>query len=288
MLHEKIKRGVYVIAEIGINHGGSLDTAREMIESAAACGVDAVKLQKRRLESMPQELRERPRTDVHAFGATEWTHRAALEFDVEMHHTLRDHAHAHGVEYGLSTWDMQSTIDCRNIEVDWIKVPSALNGDEKYLEHVACYPRPLLVSTGMLDEPGVTRLTRSLAKRMNNKHLMLCTSSYPCEAVDTQLPVIAEWLRWYDKDAGWESVGFSGHHRGTAIDIAAATLGARVIERHFTLDRMSKGTDHASSIEPGQLSKLVRDLDVVMAALSGDGLKRIRDCEQASIKKLRR
>lgn len=285
ILHEKIRSGVYVIAEIGCSHGGSMETAKEMIAAAAACGVDAVKSQKRCLADMPQELKDRPRTDAHAFGATEYEHRAALEFSVAQHQELVEYAHTQGVEYGLSSWDMQSTADCAEIKVDWIKVPSALNGNTEYLRHIAHYPRPLLASTGMLDETGVMHMTKILSVRMNNKYLLHCTSAYPCNNEDTKLAVIGEWKRWFADD--YECVGFSGHHRGIQLDAAAVALGARIIERHFTLDRTSKGTDHAASIEPSMMSKLCRDVQIVYDAM-GDGLKRVLPCEAAAMEKLRR
>lgn len=276
-LADKVKRGVYVVAEIGGNHGGSLDCAKRMIEIAARCGVDAVKLQKRELDNMKPHVRTRPRTDAHAFGPTEYEHRQALEFDWSQHASLADIAHGLGMDYGVSTWDTQSTASLPEF-ADWIKIPSARATDLDMLSVAIALDKPIIASTGMCDGEDVDIINSELPA---DGYILQCTSAYPCENADVNLGVLCRWQRWLGR-----TYGLSGHHRGIQLDAAAVALGARIIERHYTLDRTGKGTDHASSLEPHGLATLVRDVQAVYDAM-GDGDKRIMPSEQDAMRKLR-
>ncbi len=269
---------VTVIAECACNHGGNIDTALQMIEVAAMCGADVVKFQKRDVESLPQAVKDRPRTDPHAFGATEYEHRKALEFTVEQHERLQNKCRSLGVEYNCSAWDQKSYDDLIGpLGLHWVKIPSAKNTECWGWKLKASVP--LHVSLGMTNGDEREAILRR-AFQQPEVIPYACTSKYPCRSDETYL-VEVEYLRGRAQRAG-----FSGHHNGIALDIAAYVLGASYIERHFTLDRTSKGTDHAASLEPHGLTKLVRDLRAVREAYrpKPGGLP---SCEEESRKKLK-
>lgn len=282
---KKIERGVYVIAEIGCNHGGSVDTAKRMIDAAAWCGVDAVKLQKRHVASMPEHVRNRPYNSMHSFGATYGEHRQALEFDISVHADLALYAHARGLDYGLSYWDRASVLesfDC-GIPIDFAKVPSALVNNEEFVDCVSyTFGAPVIYSTGMSTWADVEALRDTVEERRGESYVLHAVSAYPCENVDVNLKVLSAYARL----GVFKAFGLSGHHRGIQIDAGAVALGARILERHFSLDRTSKGTDHAASLERDGLRKLARDAQVIVDAM-GDGVKRVMDCELPAIAKLR-
>lgn len=244
-----------VIAEIGGNHGGDLDTAKEMIRVAAQCGADMVKFQKRDVEASRDKWERIERTDPHAFGPNEYEHRKKLEFSPDEHLELQNCCHRHGVSYGCSAWDYKSLRLLESMKLPWIKIPSAKN--EAYLDW-GPFETPIHVSLGMTDSLARGSILRELGP-MDVPYA--CTSKYPSDANDVYLREVQELL------VTNERVGFSGHHRGIALDVAAYALGAEYVERHFTLDRTSKGTDHAASLEPEGLKKLCRDLVAVQLAM---------------------
>jgi len=270
----------YVIAEIGQNHQGDPAIARELIRRAAECGADAVKSQKRDLDSLlSDEERARPYDSPHSFGRTYGEHRAALELSAEAHAGLADLAGSFGLDYFCSPWDVVSARALRAVGLPYMKIPSAAVTHEALLAEVAGYRMPVLLSTGMSRLEEVDQAVQSLAAC--ELYVLQCTSAYPCEFPDVHLRVIPALRARYGK-----VVGFSGHHRGIAADIAAVALGARVLERHFTLDRTWKGSDHAASLEPPGLARLVRDVRAVEAAL-GSPAKRVLPCELGPRQKLR-
>lgn len=252
------------VAEVACNHGGDFKRAAEYIEVAASCGASYVKFQKRDIDSIPVGVRERPRTDAHAFGPTEYEHRRALEFSIEQHARLKEICEAQGVGYAASAWDEKSYNQLVDLSPDYIKIPSAKNQEFERWKRDGNYGqrggRKLLhVSLGML-----TGAERDQLLQQHELHGVVhyaCTSRYPAGMDETYLlevPYLVE-------RAG--VAGFSGHHNGIALDLAAYTLGATWIERHFTLDRTSKGTDHAASLEPQGFARLVRDLEACRQAL---------------------
>lgn len=251
------------VAEVAGNHGGSLSKAKEYVEAAARAGADYVKFQKRAVDLLPESVAKRPRTDDHAFGPTEGDHRRALEFDIAQHAELKEFCEALGVGYACSAWDEKSYNQLVDLGVDYIKIPSAKNQDFERWNRDGQYGqrRELHVSLGLL-----TGEQRDLLLSRNQLHRIVyygCTSKYPCGSDETYLMEIPYLV----ERSG--VAGFSGHHNGIALDIAAYALGATWIERHFTLDRTSKGTDHAASLEPQGFAKLVRDLEAVRQALRG-------------------
>jgi N-acetylneuraminate synthase/sialic acid synthase len=270
----------YVVAEIGQNHQGDPAIARELVRRAAECGADAVKSQKRHLDTLltPEE-RSRPYDSPHSFGRTYGEHRVALELSADTHARLAELARTLGLDYFCSPWDVESARELRAAGLPYMKIPSAALTHDALLAEVAGYGMPVLLSTGMSTLAEVDGAVSTLSAC--ELYVLQCTSAYPCEFTDVHLRVIPELRARYGR-----VVGFSGHHRGISADIAAVALGARVLERHFTLDRTWKGSDHAASLEPQGLSRLVRDVRAVEAAL-GSSVKALQACEVNARQKLR-
>ena len=250
-----------VIAEIGCNHKGDLDIAKELIILAKNCGADYAKFQKRQVKELLSEeqyLRPHP-VSYHAYGQNYGEHREYLEFDLEQHKELKAFCAFNGIGYATSVWDLTSAKEIINLNPDYIKIPSACNNNESLLSFLRDnYEGQIHISLGMTTIEEQALILSLFSGQLNSLVLYACTSGYPVSFEDSCLLEISKLKMEYgDHIAG---VGFSGHHLGIAIDIAAYTLGALWIERHFTKDRTWKGTDHAASLEPAGLSKLIRDL----------------------------
>lgn len=274
----------YVIAEIGQNHQGDINIAKELIRQAKLCGADAVKSQKRDIASLltPEEY-DRPYDSPNAFASTYGKHREALELLPEQHAELKEFAQELGIAFFSSPWDIPSARLLHELGMPMIKIPSACLTHHAMLETVAKFDIPILISTGMSSVPQIDAAMNVLRSHgAREVILMQCTSSYPSSFGSINLRVIPNFIQRYP----WATIGFSGHHRGVAIDVAAVTMGARVIERHFTLDRTLKGSDHAASLEPPGLARLVRDIRACEMAM-GDGIKRVHQEELSVMKKLR-
>ena len=270
----------YIIAEIGQNHQGDVKIAKELIKRSVEAGVDAVKSQKRHIDSLlnPEE-QARVYDSPHAFGKTYGEHRRALELSMDTHKELFEFAKSLGIDYFCSPWDMISARELRDAGMPVMKIPSAALTHSSMLKEIAGYNMPVILSTGMSSIEEIDVAMKSLEGA--EVYLLQCTSAYPCDFEDIHLRVIPELGRRYGK-----VVGFSGHHRGVAIDLAAIALGARVIERHFTLDRTWRGSDHAASLEPPGLSRLVRDVRAVERSM-GSAIKTVQASEIAPRQKLR-
>lgn len=260
-----------VIAEIGCNHKGSMDIAHEMIMMAAKfCKADAVKFQKRNnKEYLSEEQYNAPHPNpINAYGNTYGEHREFLEFDVEQHKQLKQWCEEYGIEYGTSVWDVTSAREIASLNPKTIKVPSACNTNYPMLE-VLCkeYSGEIHISFGMTTHQEEKEILDFIEKhgRINEVVIYSCTSGYPVAFEDVCLYEITRLIKNYSGRV--KQIGFSGHHLGIAADIAAMTLGAEVIERHFTLDRTWKGTDHSASLEPDGMRKLARDCKNVALAL---------------------
>jgi N-acetylneuraminate synthase len=245
---------VYLIAEIGANHCGRMDIAKALIDMAADCEVDCVKGQMRDIEGHP-EWREKPYSGPHSYGSTYYEHRKALEFTVEQHVELRDYAALYGLDYTVSVWDVPSAEAWLATEPDWVKVPSACANDKAMLRVLADSAAKVILSTGMMAPVEIDEAVRIFVEPT----LLVCTSCYPCNNEDARLARIGAMREAYPGC----KVGISGHWTGIQLDAAAVALGAEVIERHVTLDRTWKGTDHAASLEPGGVRKWVRDVRIV-------------------------
>lgn len=257
----------FVIAEGGVNHNGDARLAAELVHIAARSQADAVKFQKRTIhELLTREALERPYLHQNSLGATYGEHRARLELADSEWYRLRDLATRLGLEFMGSTWDRSSADLLEALDTPAIKLPSAVLTDLGLLEYVARKGRPMIVSTGMSNLVEVDAAVECILPHTDQLILLQCTSAYPSEFVDINLRVMETYRQRYDV-----LVGYSGHERGISVTEAAAALGACVVERHFTKDRTLPGPDHAASLEPQGLQKLVRDIrQIEMAMGSAD------------------
>lgn len=260
-----------VVAEIGCNHKGDMDVAKELIATAAIfCKADYVKFQKRNnRELLSEEIYNAPHPNpANSYGATYGEHREFLEFTVDQHRELMDYCGQMNIGYSTSVWDVTSAREMAALEPDFLKVPSASNLHWEMLS-VLCaeFGGGIQLSLGMTtraEEEEIVAFFESMG-RANDLLLYACTSGYPVAVDDICLGEITRLKESYASRV--RSIGFSGHHLGFAADIAAITLGASWVERHFTLDRTWKGTDHAASLEPDGMRRLVRDVRNVARAL---------------------
>lgn len=262
----------YVIAEAGCNHKGEMEIAREMIEVAAAfCHADVIKFQKRcPKELLTEEQYNAPHPNpANAYGDTYGAHREYLEFTVDQHAQLKEWCEKEGITYATSVWDMTSAKEISGLKPKFIKIPSACNNHFEMLQWLCDnYKGEIQLSFGMTTHDEEEQIIRLFERNGRNKDLVIfnCTSGYPVPFEDVCLLEINRMRQAYGERV--KKIGFSGHHLGIAVDIAAYTLGASVIERHYTLDRTWKGTDHAASLEPDGIRKLVRNLNAVYTSLS--------------------
>jgi len=283
-------REPYIIAEIGCNHKGDMKIAKELINMAKIFGnADAVKFQKRNNRELLTEAQyNAPHPNpANSYGATYGAHREYLEFDVAQHQALKDYCEEIGITYSTSVWETTSAKEIAGIHPDFIKIPSACNNNFEMLGWLCDnYKGEIHISTGMTTKDEIEIIVNFFDERGRGKDLVVynCTSGYPVPFEDVCLLDILKLQEKYGQKV--KSIGFSGHHLGIAIDVAAYTLGAHVIERHFTLDRTWKGTDHAASLEPMGLRKLSRDLRATHEALTYKQ-KDILDIESVQREKLK-
>lgn len=262
---------VKVIAEIGCNHKGDMETAKELISVAArVCKADVAKFQKRHnRELLPPEQYNAPHpVPANSYGDTYGAHREALEFDVDQHRELLEHCRSEKIEYSTSVWDLTSAKEMATLEPGLLKIPSATNLHWPLQEWLCKnYKGEIHVSTGMTTRDEIDEIVTFYEKYDRAKDLVLysCTSGYPVAFEEICLREITRLRSKYADRV--KAIGFSGHHLGIAADVAALALGVDYVERHFTLDRTWKGTDHAASLEPDGLRRLVRDLQNVDKAL---------------------
>ncbi len=260
-----------IIAEIGCNHKGDMDIAKEMIHIASYfCKVDVVKFQKRHPRELlsPEEYDAPHPNPIHAYGRTYGEHREFLEFDGEQSHQLKKWCEENGVAYSASVWDMTSAREIAALNPELIKVPSACNLKFDMLSFLCeAYGGEIHISLGMTTRREEEQIVKFFEERGAADRLVLycCTSGYPVAFEDICLLEITRLREAFGGRV--KEIGFSGHHLGIAADVAAMTLGATWLERHFTLDRTWKGTDHSASLEPDGLRRLVRDLRNVATAI---------------------
>jgi N-acetylneuraminate synthase len=269
----------FIVAEIGINHNGDVDLARKLIDVAVAAGCNAVKFQKRTVEVVytPEEL-ARPRESP--FGTTNAELKQGLEFGFDEYFEIDACCRAKGIAWFVSCWDEASVDFIGQFDVPCHKIASASLTDDGLLRHVRRQGRPVILSTGMSSMEEVEHAVRVLGRK--DLILLHSCSTYPAyyEELNLRLiPVLRERFA--------VPVGYSGHETGLPSSVAAAAIGASMIERHVTLDRAMWGSDHAASLEPNGIHRLVRDIRLVEEAL-GDGVKRVLERELPVMQKLRR
>jgi len=269
----------YVIAEIGINHNGNVRIAKDLIDLAVACGCDAVKFQKRTVEVVysPEEL-ARPRESP--FGATNGDLKRGLEFGLHQYREIDRHCAQHGIPWFASCWDEASVDFIEQFAPPCYKIASASVTDDALLRYTRAKGRPIILATGMSTMEQIDHAVEVLGRQ--DLVLLQATSTYPANYDELNLRVIPAFRERYGIP-----VGYSGHETGLPSSIAALALGASVIERHITLDRAMWGSDHAASLGPGGIQKLVSQIRLVELAL-GDGIKRVLPTEVPIIQKLRR
>lgn len=281
----------FVIAEIGCNHKGDMEIAKKMIQIAHTfCEADSVKFQKRTNKELltPEEYNAPHPNPDNSYGPTYGAHREFLEFTAKQHATLKKYCEEIGIEYSTSVWDLTSAKEIAALKPRMIKIPSACNLNFVMLEWLAKnYKGEIHLSFGMTTHAEEKKIVALFKKHGRAEDLVLyaCTSGYPVPFEDVALLEITRLKKAFGNVV--KEIGFSGHHNGIAIDIAAYALGAPIIERHFTLDRTWKGTDHAASLEPQGMRRLKRDLNATYASLT---FKReeILDIEKVQRKKLKR
>ena len=261
-----------VIAEIGCNHKGEFDTALELIKIAKIfCDADIVKFQKRNnRELLTAEQYNAPHPNpTNSYGTTYGEHREYLEFTAEQHKKLLEACNELGIIYSTSVWDMTSAKQIAALHPELIKIPSACNNNLPMLSWLCDnFEGEIHVSLGMTTHKEEEELIKLFETKGRNKDLVIysCTSGYPVPFKDVCLLEVSRLVEDYSTVV--KEIGFSGHHNGIAVDVAAYTLGASTIERHYTLNRTWKGTDHAASLEPDGLRRLKRNLMATYEALT--------------------
>ena len=262
----------YVIAEAGCNHKGDMKIAKELIQIAAIyCKADAIKFQKRCNRELltPEQYNAPHPNPVNSYGKTYGEHREFLEFSVEQHAQLKAWCEEYGITYSTSVWDMTSAKEIASLHPKFIKIPSASNNNFNMLEWLCDnYEGEIQLSFGMTTIQEQEDIYKLFEKKQRNRDLVIfsCTSGYPVPYEDICLQEIT---RLNDKfGSKVKAIGFSGHHLGISVDMAAYALGAKVIERHYTLDHTWKGTDHAASLEADEMRNLVIGLNRVSKSMT--------------------
>jgi N-acetylneuraminate synthase len=269
----------YVVAEIGINHNGSLDTAKELIKVSSDAGCDAVKFQKRTVEVVytPEEL-TRPRENP--FGPTNGDLKRGLEFGLEEYQEIDQYCKELNIDWFVSCWDEASVDFIEKFNPPCYKIASASLTDDDLLRHHRKYERPIILSTGMSTMEEIEHAIEVLGE--DDLVVLHSTSTYPAQLNELNLRVILTLKKKYNVP-----IGYSGHEPGLSTTFATAVMGASIIEKHITLDRALWGSDQAASVEPHGVKKLVEYITQWEEA-SGNGIKKVYDSEIPIREKLRR
>jgi N-acetylneuraminate synthase len=269
----------FIVAEIGINHNGDLSITKKLIDAAVLAGCDAVKFQKRTVDVVytPEEL-AKPRENP--FGPTNGDLKRGLEFGVKEYREIDRYCHEKGILWYTSCWDEASVDLMEQFSPPCYKIASASLTDDNLLRHHRKYGRPIIMSTGMSTLEQIDHAVEVLG--LNDLVILHCTSTYPSQVEELNLNAINTLRQRYDVP-----VGYSGHEVGLAPSVAAAALGACMIERHITLDRAMWGSDQAASVEWQGFWRLVKDVRAIEKSM-GDGIKRVYPSEVPIMNKLRR
>jgi sialic acid synthase len=272
----------YVIAELGHNHQGQVETAKALIKAAHECGAQAVKLQKRDNRSLyTQEMYDKPYENENSFGPTYGQHREALEFGWDQYQELQAYARELGITLFATAFDFPSADFLAKLDMPAFKMASGDLTNIPLLTYVASFNKPMIISTGGGSLEDVQRAYAAVMSINSQVCLLQCTASYPAAFEELNLRVITTYRERFPDVV----VGLSAHDSGIAMALVGYVLGARVVEKHFTLNHSMKGTDHAFSLEHSGLRRLVRDLKRAKVAL-GDGIKRPLASEAAPLQKM--
>lgn len=273
---------VFFIAEAGINHNGSMETAKQLINLAKECNADCVKFQKRTINKiLTKQGLEKDYENCNSYGKTYGEHKEFLEFDFEQFKELKAYADETGILFTASGWDVESVDFLDELGVPFFKMASADLTNFPLIIHTAKKNKPMILSTGMADMDIVKKAYELVTQYNSNIIIMQCTSSYPTPENQINLNVI----KTYEQEFPSAVIGYSGHENGISISQAAVCLGAKIIERHYTLDRSMKGGDHAASLEKSGLEKLIRNIHEVSVAM-GSHEKTLQPSEGKCFEKL--
>lgn len=272
---------VYIIAEIGINHNGSVEIAKKLIDGAAFAGCDAVKFQKRTPELCVPKDQWNLERDTPWGRITYIEYRHKVEFTHDQYAEINKYCKQKGIDWFASPWDEEALDFMEKFDPVVYKLASASLTDNNLLYKMKTTGRPIMLSTGMSTMEEVEEAVNILGT--DNLMIAQSTSTYPCKLEELNLNVIKTYRNRFPK----VPIGYSGHETGLAPTLAAVALGASFVERHITLDRAMWGTDQAASVEIGGMFRLVKDIRDIEKAL-GDGIKKVYDSEKSNIKKLRR
>lgn len=271
---------IFIIAEIGINHNGDLEICKELIDAAVNAGCDAIKLQKRDIDSVyEQDFLESPRESP--WGKTQRDQKQGLEFSEEEYEAIDKYCQQKNISWFASAWDIKSQSFLRKFNCKYNKVASAMIVHRPLLELIAEEGKHTFISTGMSTYEDIDNAVKIFEKHRCSYELMHAVSTYPMRDEDANLKMISTLREKYRCN-----IGYSGHEVGLAVSYAAAALGITSLERHITLDRAMYGSDQSASIEPAAFKMLVGAVRKIEKAL-GDGEKRIIDEEVPIAKKLR-
>ncbi|MBI5841129.1 MAG: N-acetylneuraminate synthase family protein [Chloroflexi bacterium] len=271
----------FVIAEIGINHNGDIEIARQMIDAAVHAGADAVKFQKRTPEvCTPPEQQKQMRETPWGY-ITYLDYRYKVEFNEKQYHEIEKYCKQKKITWMVSVWDEPSVDFMEKFDTPAYKIPSASLTDHKLIKHARTTGKPIILSSGMSTMEQIHEGVKIAGEK--DLVLMHCTSTYPCEPEELNLKMVETLRREFPK----LPIGYSGHEVGLVPSAVAVALGACMVERHLTLDRAMWGSDQAASVEPGGFERLVKYIRVTEASL-GDGVKKVYASERSSLKKLRR
>lgn len=271
----------YIIAEVGINHNGDVEIAKQIIDAAVHAGADAVKFQKRTPEvstppAQQSQMRETPWGYISYLD-----YRRKVEFGLEQYHEIDRYCRQKGISWLVSVWDEPAVDFMQQFETPAYKVPSASLTDLSLMRHVRTTGRPMIISTGMSTMAQIHKAVKAAGE--DNLVIMHCTSTYPCEPEELNLRMVQTLRNEFPRNP----IGYSGHEVGLVPSAVAVALGASIVERHVTLDRAMWGSDQAASVEPGGFERLVKYIRVTELSL-GDGVKRVYESEKPSMSRLRR
>lgn len=272
----------FVIAEVGHNHQGDLEKCKELFRVAKECGVDAVKLQKRDNRALyTRAMYDKPYDNENSFGATYGEHREALEFGRDEYVELQRYCRELGLTFFATVFDIPSADVLAELDMPAYKIASGDLKTTPLLRHVASFGKPMLISTGGATMDDVVRAYDTVMPINPQLSFLQCTAAYPASAEELNLGVIRTFRQRFPDLV----IGLSDHENGIAMAVAAYVLGARIVEKHFTLNHTWKGTDHAFSLEPIGMRKLVRDLRRTREAL-GNGVKCPMPSERSALLKM--
>ncbi len=272
----------YVIAEIGQNHQGDVEICKKLFDSAKACGANAVKIQKRNnFKLYTKEMFDSPYNSENAFANSYGTHREALEFNKEQYQELIAYAKKIGIMFFATAWDFDSADFLEALDMPAYKIASADIINTPLLKYVASFGKPIIISTGGATMEDVRRAYNAIYPINKQLSILQCTAGYPPAWEELNISVISTLREEFPEIV----IGFSSHDNGIAMAVASYVLGARVIEKHFTLNRAMKGTDHAFSLEHSGLEKMIRDLKRCHIAM-GDGVKKRYPSEEKPLFKM--